>query len=40
MLLMRRAKTHPWGTTSPVEFEVSYEDENPAEAAFNRPDSK
>jgi hypothetical protein len=31
---------HPWGTTIPLQFEVSYEDENPAEAAFNRPDSK
>ena len=31
---------HPWGTTIPLQFEASYEDENPAEAAFNRPDSK
>ncbi len=31
---------HPWGPTIPLQFEVSYEDENPAEAAFNRPDSK
>jgi len=30
----------PWSPDIPLEYEVNYEEENPAEAAFNRTDRK